>query len=413
MVKDNYDYYKDLGVSRDADDKEIHKAYRNLAKKYHPDICKESDAEERFKKINRAYEIFTDEKEKISKFFQSADEYTNKGQYNAALYEYNEILGFKPNNIDALKGKSAALFELKRYDKAIAVYDKILLKYPNDSAILYLKGDALSLLGKYHEAVEVYNKSLKLDPNNIKIITNRDNALEHIELLNKSKPIESPPTQVAPNDFSTPSFPQNISKSDSSKKTIRNKTLNAIRVVSLGSIFLFIFLIFLVFIAVTSNGSYTPSTKSQFSPVIPSTPSDNSNILSLVTQENNVFPSSTPSEYNPSSPTAQLSPTPRTHIVNVAVDRQDTKLSPIITVTYQGGVDEDILIGLQITGSGIVPKMIGSISGNDILPLNSQITIPASEAPVTLHQKQKNKVHVVVIGYFGDGVEQSEYDNFV
>ena len=54
------DYYEMLGVSRDADKEEIKRAYRRLARKYHPDVNKEEGAEERFKEINRAYEVLSE-----------------------------------------------------------------------------------------------------------------------------------------------------------------------------------------------------------------------------------------------------------------------------------------------------------------------------------------------------------------
>ena len=54
------DYYEILGVSRNADKDELKRAYRRLARKYHPDVNKESGAEERFKEINRAYEILSE-----------------------------------------------------------------------------------------------------------------------------------------------------------------------------------------------------------------------------------------------------------------------------------------------------------------------------------------------------------------
>jgi molecular chaperone DnaJ len=54
------DYYEILGVSRDADKEDIKRAYRRLARKYHPDVNKEPGAEERFKEINRAYEILSE-----------------------------------------------------------------------------------------------------------------------------------------------------------------------------------------------------------------------------------------------------------------------------------------------------------------------------------------------------------------
>lgn len=58
------DYYKIMGVSRNATDKEIKTAYRRLARKYHPDISKEKDAEERFKEIGEAYEVLKDPKKR-------------------------------------------------------------------------------------------------------------------------------------------------------------------------------------------------------------------------------------------------------------------------------------------------------------------------------------------------------------
>ena len=54
------DHYEVLGVSRSASPEEIKSAYRKLSKTYHPDINKEPDAEEKFKKINEAYSVLSD-----------------------------------------------------------------------------------------------------------------------------------------------------------------------------------------------------------------------------------------------------------------------------------------------------------------------------------------------------------------
>ncbi len=58
------DYYKTLGVKKTASKEEIKKAYRRLARKYHPDVSKASNAEAQFKDVNEAYDVLKDKKKR-------------------------------------------------------------------------------------------------------------------------------------------------------------------------------------------------------------------------------------------------------------------------------------------------------------------------------------------------------------
>ena len=63
----NYkDYYKIMGVAKGASQDDIKKSYRKLARKFHPDVSKEKDAENRFKEINEAYEVLRDKEKRAA-----------------------------------------------------------------------------------------------------------------------------------------------------------------------------------------------------------------------------------------------------------------------------------------------------------------------------------------------------------
>ncbi len=83
------DYYERLGIPRTADEKEIRKAYRNLARQYHPDVCKEPGAEERFKEINEAYATLSDAEKRAQYDRMGHETFTNasKGSYAGGGFE--------------------------------------------------------------------------------------------------------------------------------------------------------------------------------------------------------------------------------------------------------------------------------------------------------------------------------------
>lgn len=79
---DYKDYYKTLNVDRKATQDEIKRAYRKLARKYHPDVSKEADAELKFKELGEAYEVLKDPEKRVA--------------YDQLGSNWNSQQGFKP-----------------------------------------------------------------------------------------------------------------------------------------------------------------------------------------------------------------------------------------------------------------------------------------------------------------------------
>ena len=83
------DLYRDLEVDRSASADDIRKAYRRLARKYHPDVSKHSDAEGRFKAVNKAYDVLRDPEKR-----KAYDRFGDRWQDGLA---YNEAHGAHPS----------------------------------------------------------------------------------------------------------------------------------------------------------------------------------------------------------------------------------------------------------------------------------------------------------------------------
>jgi molecular chaperone DnaJ len=92
MANNKRDYYEVLGISRNASDDEVKRAFRRLAKQYHPDANKEEGAESRFIEINEAYEVLSEPQKRAA-----YDRYGHAG-LNGAGMGFGDFAGFSSIN---------------------------------------------------------------------------------------------------------------------------------------------------------------------------------------------------------------------------------------------------------------------------------------------------------------------------
>jgi molecular chaperone DnaJ len=131
------DYYNVLGISETADQETVKKAFRRLAKKYHPDINNAPEAADKFKEINEAYQILSDT-EKRKKY----DEYKKYGSPGGNFdgRNFSDLFGgFQSGRVDDLTDIFSSLFGGRSEKKArsyenLAIHLQITLKF--DEAIL-------------------------------------------------------------------------------------------------------------------------------------------------------------------------------------------------------------------------------------------------------------------------------------
>jgi DnaJ-class molecular chaperone len=104
------DYYEILGVSKGASKEEIKKAYKKLAKKYHPDISKEENAAEKFKEINEAAEVLLDDNKR-----KNYDTFGTAGG-NSGFGGFDDFSGFGGFNSGSGRGFRAEDFIIEKIE---------------------------------------------------------------------------------------------------------------------------------------------------------------------------------------------------------------------------------------------------------------------------------------------------------
>lgn len=118
------DYYKVMGLNKNTDQDEIKRTYRKLARKYHPDVSKEADAENKFKELGEAYEVLRDP-EKRAKYDQYGQYWQNPEQ------QYQQQSGNRHQQYASDDAQAAAFedfinqtFRQRYHQEHAAQYDK-------------------------------------------------------------------------------------------------------------------------------------------------------------------------------------------------------------------------------------------------------------------------------------------------
>ena len=144
------DPYRILGVSRDASEEDIKKAYRRLAKQYHPDVNKEPGAEEKFKQIQNAYQQIMDMKKHGGNDFWQQSYQQNYGNYQQGSYsnDYQSVISY---------------LNMGQYQ---AAYNILVSIQERGADWYYLFAIANYGMGNSIAAMEAAEKACEMDPSN-------------------------------------------------------------------------------------------------------------------------------------------------------------------------------------------------------------------------------------------------------
>ncbi len=109
------DYYDLLGVSRDADDAAIKKQYRKLARKYHPDVSKEPNAEDKFKEVQEAYEVLKDAEKRaaynqLGSNWQNGQNFSKPPGWDSQMHSHGADRGFSDEGMGGFSDFFESLF---------------------------------------------------------------------------------------------------------------------------------------------------------------------------------------------------------------------------------------------------------------------------------------------------------------
>lgn len=173
------DPYKILGVSRDASDDEIKKAYRDLARKYHPDKYRDSDladlAGEKMKEINAAYEQIQAER---SGKAQSGSAGAGSSSYGGAYHN----AGPRVDNEGASGNDVYRRVRVAINNRNIAEAERLLEGIDPDSRDAewdFLYGTVLMARGHYVDAQNYYDRACARDPHNTEYANAREMLRRH------------------------------------------------------------------------------------------------------------------------------------------------------------------------------------------------------------------------------------------
>jgi tetratricopeptide (TPR) repeat protein len=194
------DHYQILRLARNATQDDIKRAFRLLARQYHPDLNpNNAEAAEKFRRISKAYEVLSktiqsqvpSNEEKINEvdgailqdsrryYIQAVNQATQKN-YPVAIAEFTRAIQSNPQYIEAYLGRAQVLFSIGDDRGVLEDCRQILNLKPDVMHAQYLQGRAYHRLGDVRSAIEGYSNAIVLVRDYAKAYYNR--GLAHIEI---------------------------------------------------------------------------------------------------------------------------------------------------------------------------------------------------------------------------------------